>query len=277
MSPNVRVRAKTPSRSRVRRYRIVKLVVAVPEEPPLDATADTVYVPDRSLGFREYFTVATPVELVVAVSVEVPPVGFTMVTVTAAPATGIEPLLTRVVIVADRVLPVLTTADAVTLRFARMLADPEADAIIPLVPSVADTLKALDPDAPIGDVNESVVETLAPDESKTDAGLNDEPQPVGTMAENAVWDGRQPAPLLFRTVIVYCNVLPAAPLLVDGESDTDGAADTQGAASRVTRMSAPSRLVESVVILRPSAESVNGCPTSSVESHTVVLGARSIW
>jgi hypothetical protein len=118
---------------------------------------------------------------------------------------------------------------------------------------------------------------LAPGDSEADAGLNDDTQPVGTVAENDTCDGRQPVPLLLSTVIVYWNVLPAAPLFVDGESDTNGAAGTHGAASSVTRISAPSRPVESVVMLIPSAASVNVCPTSSVESQTVVAGSRSIW
>ena len=159
----------------------------------------------------------------------------------------------------------------------RMLTEPEVLAASPVVLSVADALKPNDPVAPLGEINESVVDTLDPGDSEEEAGLNDEAQPLGTVAENIIGEGAQPAPLLLVTVIVYWNVELAGPLWAKGESDTNGAAVTHGSVSSVTWISAPSRVVEIVVILRPNVASVNVWPTSSVESHVVVVGARSIW
>jgi len=159
------------------------------------------------LGLIEYFAVATPVEPVVAESVAGAPVGFVMVTVTVAPETASEPSVTPTVTVAYRVFPLfVTNAEAVTFRLPRMLTEPEVLAASPVVLSVADALKPNEPVAPLGEINESVVDTLDPAGSDEEAGLKDEAHPLGTVAENIIGEGAQPAPLLLVTVIVYWNV-----------------------------------------------------------------------
>ena len=154
----------------------------------------------------EYFTVALPFALVVAESFETLPVGDVTVTVTAPPDTGREPLFTDTVIVAERVLPVLlTTADAATARVpSAMLAEPTALDDRPVVPSAAVRLNEYDPVALAGETSENVVDALAPGASDaTEAGLNDDAQPLGTDAENVNGDAAQPVLFLFVSVSVY--------------------------------------------------------------------------
>src|SRR5262245_33249062 len=159
-----------------------------------------------------------------------------------------------------------------------MFAEPAMLPERPLAPSAADTLNEFDPVALPGETSENVVDALAPEASDaTDAGLKDDDQPPGTVAANVNGDAAQPTPFLFVTVIVYCSVPPAAPVFAEGASATAGAAVTQAAAVKVTRTNAPSAFDDSVVNVTPSVESVTAWPMSSVESHVLLCGSRSIW
>lgn len=133
--------------------------------------------------------VATPVTSVVPVTVSFTPVGPVIVAVTEALDTRAEPFFTVTDNVAVRPFPVLgTTAVAVAERVtaaAAMVAEPLALVLKRLLPSVAETENACDPLAAAGDVNASVVVTLAPGASDAaEAGLNDADQPLGVAAAN---------------------------------------------------------------------------------------------
>ena len=158
-----------------------------------------------------------------------------------------------------------------------MLALPEAVDFSPLVPSVTATLNEYTPEAVVGETRDNVSEPLAPGASRTlAAGLNEDVHPLGAAADAVNSDAAQPEPLLFVTVIVYLSGVAAAPLCDDGESDTPGAAAEHNAEPNSTRTSAPAMLDESAVRVTPVAVCVTLWPTSKVESHVVVAGARSI-
>jgi hypothetical protein len=192
-------------------YWTLTLVVAVPVIPPLDASARIEYVPVGSLRLSEYLTLARPSAPVVADSATDPPKGLVMVTVTAAPATGVESMPTATLTVMLRLflLPLTVAAD-VTPSDAATVAEAIAEPTAPLVVFCAVTLKALVPDAPLGTVTDIVTCALAPG---ANVGLdeNDAVQPAGTLAASANGLAAQADPSVLVTVAVYLNTLPLAP------------------------------------------------------------------
>ena len=122
---------------------------------------------------------------------------------------------------------------------------------------------------PAGTLNDRVVEALAPGDNVAElAGENDSVQPLGTVDVRLKVEAAHPQLLLLRTVTVYFNWLVAV-------SEIVGAWMSQGGPDTLTRIIAPSTLVESVCTLMPIASSENTWPTSSVESKVVVEGERS--